>query len=238
MKKMFKFLKSKVLVPFYRGAVVFIWYQNLDVLIKSSRPLLSRSGCILKRLLNRLLILKLFSSPFIEERLYFCWFSIISSYLWIVLVPFYRGAVVFTMKYSILIIISLGSRPLLSRSGCISRLSQNKKIEKKRFSSPFIEERLYLHKGENIMTTQLGSRPLLSRSGCIYLSYYDIYLIEITFSSPFIEERLYFLINIYKNIYKNVLVPFYRGAVVFVNNLYVNPIWMSSRPLLSRSGCI
>ena len=60
------------------------------------------------------------------------------------------------------------------------------------FSSPFIEERLYLIKGEIIMS------------------------IKKKFSSPFIEERLYFkkplgtMITIIL-----VLVPFYRGAVVF-----------------------
>ena len=36
------------------------------------------------------------------------------------------------------------------------------------------------------------------------------------FSSPFIEERLYFVIeNKIHDIEENVLVPFYRGAVVF-----------------------
>ena len=35
-----------------------------------------------------------------------------------------------------------------------------------------------------------------------------------------------------------VLVPFYRGAVVFTNNKTKNLEDRSSRPLLSRSGCI
>ena len=60
------------------------------------------------------------------------------------------------------------------------------------FSSPFIEERLYFQRINGLYgLNKACSRPLLSRSGCIYfrdLSYYDIYL---------------------------VLVPFYRGAVVF-----------------------
>ena len=60
-----------------------------------------------------------------------------------VLVPFYRGAVVFLTE------------------------SEIKAIDE-RFSSPFIEERLYLMM---IIITEShsinGSRPLLSRSGCI-----------------------------------------------------------------------
>ena len=37
----------------------------------------------------------------------------------------------------------------------------------------------------------------------------------------------------------NVLVPFYRGAVVFdTKTMMVQQILSSSRPLLSRSGCI
>ena len=59
------------------------------------------------------------------------------------------------------------------------------------FSSPFIEERLYFE-GRKIVFLELdGSRPLLSRSGCI-LEFID---------------RMHDL--------ENVLVPFYRGAVVF-----------------------
>ena len=36
----------------------------------------------------------------------------------------------------------------------------------------------------------------------------------------------------------NVLVPFYRGAVVFSTVEHSNPELLCSRPLLSRSGCI
>ena len=84
------------------------------------------------------------------------------------------------------------------------------------FSSPFIEERLYL--SDRIFLDILnfaGSRPLLSRSGCIY--------------SNFKEAFLRFL----------VLVPFYRGAVVFNSDIseLIN-FYEGSRPLLSRSGCI
>ena len=84
----------------------------------------------------------------------------------VVLVPFYRGAVVFQEDYNYLMV----------------------ELE---FSSPFIEERLYLKKGEAIMTEQ------------------------IEFSSPFIEERLY-----------------------FYEAYGLRNYWNSSRPLLSRSGCI
>ena len=62
-----------------------------------------------------------------------------------VLVPFYRGAVVFDVtKLQSVINTAKGSRPLLSRSGCIS---------------------IETMETEQIET--IGSRPLLSRSGCI-----------------------------------------------------------------------
>ena len=62
-----------------------------------------------------------------------------------------------------------GSRPLLSRSGCIYRQE------------------------EYAETKTVSSRPLLSRSGCIWQNYGSLYL----------EGK--------------VLVPFYRGAVVFID---------------------
>ena len=84
----------------------------------------------------------------------------------LVLVPFYRGAVVFLTE------------------------SEIKAIDE-RFSSPFIEERLYLMM---IIITEShsinGSRPLLSRSGCIFYQDYTGKT-SVRFSSPFIEERLY-----------------------------------------------
>ena len=91
------FLVRIVLVPFYRGAVVFILLKKFVMRLTGSRPLLSRSGCIFKVLGMIADIYYQFSSPFIEERLYFLkklkqWKSI-----FLVLVPFYRGAVVFTM---------------------------------------------------------------------------------------------------------------------------------------------
>ena len=64
--------KLGVLVPFYRGAVVFEKHESDPVTAKScSRPLLSRSGCIYYDALKL----------FLKNN---------------VLVPFYRGAVVFT----------------------------------------------------------------------------------------------------------------------------------------------
>ena len=61
-----------------------------------------------------------------------------------VLVPFYRGAVVFDGIIITVVAAANGSRPLLSRSGCI-------------WCEWYDEE------GYSID----GSRPLLSRSGCI-----------------------------------------------------------------------
>ena len=84
----------------------------------------------------------------------------------------------------------MSSRPLLSRSGCIFGPIYNRYFNQK-FSSPFIEERLYFQ------------QTLLK------------YEKDSTFSSPFIEERLYFKSLDASNEFKLVLVPFYRGAVVF-----------------------
>ena len=61
----------------------------------------------------------MFSSPFIEERLYFDKYTNQTYYIDNVLVPFYRGAVVFVVKLT-------------------------QKQADYMFSSPFIEERLYL----------------------------------------------------------------------------------------------
>ena len=38
--------------------------------------------------------------------------------------------------------------------------------------------------------------------------------------------------------YSKVLVPFYRGAVVFLDMIFIEKKLWGSRPLLSRSGCI
>ena len=64
-------LLEVVLVPFYRGAVVFRLQEEHKRHTASSRPLLSRSGCIFKTAEEVNEWLEKFSSPFIEERLYF-----------------------------------------------------------------------------------------------------------------------------------------------------------------------
>ena len=110
---------KKVLVPFYRGAVVFHnpFYPCLSCGFRS-RPLLSRGGCIYKGYITRVKNI-------------------------VVLVPFYRGAVVFKHVEKIMVHEYLCSRPLLSRSGCISQVAMNQ------------------------FGCIVSSRPLLSRSGCI-----------------------------------------------------------------------
>ena len=107
------------------------------------------------------------------------------------------------------------------------------------FSSPFIEERLYLHIIEIYKVLMVRSRPLLSRSGCILSLIKEQLDVFLKFSSPFIEERLYFALNgaqLTRTEY--VLVPFYRGAVVFWIVFNIHNGYYGSRPLLSRSGCI
>ena len=64
--------QTSVLVPFYRGAVVFMSYA-----------------------INGFKKYNVFSSPFIEERLYLEHNSNVLNMVYLVLVPFYRGAVVF-----------------------------------------------------------------------------------------------------------------------------------------------
>ena len=84
----------------------------------------------------------------------------------------------------------------------------------------------------------MRSRPLLSRSGCIWVNIFKCYAL-FQFSSPFIEERLYLDGSIPSYGFKHVLVPFYRGAVVFPTDKNIVVRGKScSRPLLSRSGCI
>ena len=84
-----------VLVPFYRGAVVFrikkeINHGNLTVLVPFYR------GAVV------------FTTSQFNHQMSTC-----------VLVPFYRGAVVFTKKEGTIMTNEKSSRPLLSRSGCI-----------------------------------------------------------------------------------------------------------------------
>ena len=109
-----------------------------------------------------------------------------------------------------------GSRPLLSRSGCILREKNNPNNIIAKFSSPFIEERLYLiaeYKTALNFYKQFSSPFIEER---LYLLGSDVLLENLVmFSSPFIEERLY--LKQWKSIFLrvSVLVPFYRGAVVF-----------------------
>ena len=65
-------------------------------------------------------------------------------------------------------------------------------LERIKFSSPFIEERLYLKMAQITVNLNERSRPLLSRSGCIS-----------TLETNKVKRE------------QIVLVPFYRGAVVF-----------------------
>ena len=88
--------------------------------MECSRPLLSRSGCISYS------------------------YEALEVFLKNVLVPFYRGAVVF---------------------------KELRELEMEmEFSSPFIEERLYFYSLRIIENYWIRSRPLLSRSGCIFTS--------------------------------------------------------------------
>ena len=85
------------------------------------------------------------------------------------------------------------------------------------FSSPFIEERLYL----NLVCLQISVRnnvlvPFYRGAVVFFAEFRMNYILE-QFSSPFIEERLYF--DCKKEMerqHDKVLVPFYRGAVVFI----------------------
>ena len=84
----------------------------------------------------------MFSSPFIEERLYFDKTEKLDYKPLVVLVPFYRGAVVFRLQEEHKRH-TASSRPLLSRSGCIFKTAEEVNEWLEKFSSPFIEERLY-----------------------------------------------------------------------------------------------
>ena len=108
-----------------------------------------------------------FSSPFIEERLYF-----------------YEEFCLYEIR-------NLFSSPFIEERLYLDKLEKFMS-ESEWFSSPFIEERLYLMLEKFILMNRvLSSRPLLSRSGCIWtIMTEQIETIE-EFSSPFIEERLY-----------------------------------------------
>ena len=96
---------------------------------------------------------------------------------------------------------TIGSRPLLSRSGCIFNWILNS------------------------CSIQLVLIPFY-RGAVVFNSFTENELCNIfEFSSPFIEERLYLKKGINGSADINVLVPFYRGAVVFhgvVRKPYIN----------------
>ena len=109
-----------------------------------------------------------------------------------VLVPFYRGAVVFKKIMKGRTMYTMFSSPFIEERLYFVSYSKERYPNTTLFSSPFIEERLYLILLKNTLQKKKRSRPLLSRSGCIYG----------------LDIRLD--MNGY-----TVLVPFYRGAVVF-----------------------
>ena len=85
----------------------------------------------------------------------------------LVLVPFYRGAVVFNRKYDNHIIYNRFSSPFIEERLYLFHKHGRKPFEVK-FSSPFIEERLYFVAiRDTHIVLLVRSRPLLSRSGCI-----------------------------------------------------------------------
>ena len=156
----------------------------------------------------------MFSSPFIEERLYLRNNMTNEKIEKIVLVPFYRGAVVFT-SWSYWANDNTSSRPLLSRSGCIYN---NFSALENYFSDvlvPFYRGAVVFIPSYGFNHIKISSRPLLSRSGCICLKSLTELKKIYGFSSPFIEERLYLSQQAKNNQQPKVLVPFYRGAVVF-----------------------
>ena len=132
-----------------------------------SRPLLSRSGCI---------------SEEVNE-----WLGADDE----VLVPFYRGAVVFKKKIyqkvkckSVLVPFYRGAVVFYDHAV----VSGEAKIS---FSSPFIEERLYFEKTDTNLPPVAVLVPFY-RGAVVFGKYYE---------------------HIFKSYF--VLVPFYRGAVVF-----------------------
>ena len=133
----------KVLVPFYRGAVVFWWRKWSWYCIRPK-----------------------FSSPFIEERLYLSLGASLHTIKEQVLVPFYRGAVVFDGR-KCKSVLKNSSRPLLSRSGCIS-VNCQKISSTLEVLVPFYRGAVVFRRKNGTNNIKFKcSRPLLSRSGCI-----------------------------------------------------------------------
>ena len=90
-----------VLVPFYRGAVVFeLTLRNVFFNSFGSRPLLSRSGCILVGMMVQITKHHMVLVPFYRGAVVFN-MRMMETLFSIpqVLVPFYRGAVVFKATF-------------------------------------------------------------------------------------------------------------------------------------------
>ena len=153
--------------PFIEERLYFLNIHIYGRQYHSSRPLLSRSGCIYIMAFLRIKDLTQFSSPFIEERLYLIggWTDELAEH--VVLVPFYRGAVVFPKKLlkkfqKVLVLVPFYRGAVVFRTtgkfshgyelvlvpfyrGAVVFTSTLKIFQKIfKFSSPFIEERLYL----------------------------------------------------------------------------------------------
>ena len=132
----------------------------------------------------------MFSSPFIEERLYLKLPCTIYNWCNEVLVPFYRGAVVFliTVKHY-----RLNHQVLVPfyRGAVVFEKCGNGICGIEMFSSPFIEERLYLNmKVYHVETQEEFSSPFIEER--LYFQFVILFfLLSKQFSSPFIEERLY-----------------------------------------------
>ena len=155
-----------VLVPFYRGAVVFSYVRYIGGSNPCSRPLLSRSGCICDTYLTLFVRCCMFSSPFIEERLY------LLLSLWM---NFWR--------YN-------SSRPLLSRSGCISKISGDAEVYGDAVLVPFYRGAVVFWEWA-IQNRRYFVLVPFYRGAVVFISR-DLVVVETTkFSSPFIEERLY-----------------------------------------------
>ena len=74
-----------------------------------------------------------------------------------VLVPFYRGAVVFRADKSIDFSIERVLVPFYRGAVVFTCKIKNKKKEEKTFSSPFIEERLYLENFKNVFVVSFSA---------------------------------------------------------------------------------
>ena len=130
-----------------------------------SRPLLSRSGCIsLLSNINRTWDFVLV--PFYRGAVVFTHNPFYPCLSCGVLVPFYRGAVVFGNIIKFIVKNDIVLVPFYRGAVVFETVRCNPSSYDK-FSSPFIEERLYLTQNIVLCAVINCSRPLLSRSGCI-----------------------------------------------------------------------